>query len=95
VCAENSDSDVLVMQPADQRMQHDASNPLNRARNWRILVQGAVRSRGVVIARIRFLDVAQMLLAPCDDMVDALATNCSDQPLGKAVLPRRARAMGL
>ena len=39
VCAENSDSDVLVMQRADQRMRHNASNPLNRARDWRILVQ--------------------------------------------------------
>jgi hypothetical protein len=32
-----------------------------------------------------------MLLAQCDDMVDALATDCSDQPFRDAVLPRRAR----
>jgi len=54
VCVENSDSDVLVMQTADQGMRHDASDPLNWAREWRILGQGAVRSRGVVIARIGF-----------------------------------------
>jgi hypothetical protein len=36
-----------------------------------------------------------MLFVPCDDMVDALATDCSDQPLGKAVLPRRAESDGL
>jgi hypothetical protein len=30
-----------------------------------------------------------MSLAQCDDMVDALATDCSDQPLGDAVLPRQ------
>jgi hypothetical protein len=36
-----------------------------------------------------------MLLAQCDDMVDALATDCSDQPLGKTVLPRRARYTSL
>ena len=53
VCAENSDSDVLVMQTVDHGMGHDASDPLNWAREWRILGQGAVRSRGVVIARIR------------------------------------------
>jgi hypothetical protein len=29
VCAENSESDVLVMQTADQGMRHDASDPLN------------------------------------------------------------------
>ena len=28
VCAENSDSDVLVMQTADHGMGHDASDPL-------------------------------------------------------------------
>ena len=38
----------------------------------------------------RFQDLAQMLLTECDDMVvDALATDRSDQPLGKAVLPWR------
>jgi hypothetical protein len=31
-----------------------------------------------------------MLFAQCDDMVDAFATDRSDQPLGKTVLPRRA-----
>ena len=36
-----------------------------------------------------------MLLAQCDDMIDALATDCSDQPLGKTVLPRRGRRNGL
>ena len=36
-----------------------------------------------------------MLFAQCDDMVDALATDCSDQPLGKAVLPWRAERNGL
>ena len=51
MCAENSDSDVLVMQTADQGMRHDASDPLNWTREWRIFGQGAVHSRGVVIVR--------------------------------------------
>jgi len=38
VCTENSDSNVLVMQPADQGIRYNASGLLNRARNWRILV---------------------------------------------------------
>ena len=32
---ENSDSGVLVMKPADQGMRHDATDPLNRARDSR------------------------------------------------------------
>jgi hypothetical protein len=39
VCAENSDSNVLVMKPTDQGVRHDASDLLNRPRDRRILVQ--------------------------------------------------------
>src|SRR6516162_6945538 len=37
VCAENLDSDVLVMQPANQGIRQNASDPLNWARDRRIL----------------------------------------------------------
>jgi hypothetical protein len=36
-----------------------------------------------------------VLFAQCDDMIEAFATDCSDQPLGKTILPRRARRNGL
>jgi len=36
-----------------------------------------------------------MRLAQHDDVVHALATDRSDQPLGKRILPRRARCNGL
>src|SRR5262245_14180452 len=39
VRTENSDSGVLVMKPPDQGMRHDATDPLNRARDRRIFVQ--------------------------------------------------------
>jgi hypothetical protein len=39
VCTENLDSDVLVMQPANQSIRYNASNPLNWARDRRILLQ--------------------------------------------------------
>ena len=39
VCSENLDSDVLVMQPANQGIRHNASDPLNWARDRRILGQ--------------------------------------------------------
>ena len=39
VCAENSDSSILMMQPADHDLRNDASNPLNGATGRCILVQ--------------------------------------------------------
>jgi hypothetical protein len=39
VRAENLNPDVLVMQPANHGVRHDASDLLNRARERRILVQ--------------------------------------------------------
>jgi hypothetical protein len=56
------------MQPADQGMRHNASDPLNWARDRRIDSQGAMNSRRVVIARIGFYESAQVLLTQCDDM---------------------------
>jgi hypothetical protein len=38
VRSENLDPDVLVMQPANQGVRHDASDLLNPARDRRILV---------------------------------------------------------
>ena len=35
----NSDSNILMMQPADHSVRHDAPDALNRARDGRILVQ--------------------------------------------------------
>ena len=46
------DSAILVMQPAKQRMRCDTSDPLNRARERRVLLQRSVRSHIVVIAGI-------------------------------------------
>jgi hypothetical protein len=39
VCVENSDSDVLMMQPADEGLRYDASDPLDGSRYRCILVQ--------------------------------------------------------
>src|SRR5262245_4769469 len=91
VCTENLDSDVLMMQPVDQGIRHNASDPLNWARDRRILSQGAMSSRRVVIARIRFYESAQVLLTQCDDMVNTLASDRPNQPFHEAILPRRAR----
>src|ERR1700736_6596846 len=44
----------------------------------------------VVIASVGSQDSAQMRLAQDDEMVHALAPDRSDQPFGKAILPRRS-----
>ena len=62
---------------------------LYRARDWRILVQGPMRSDAVVVMGIRFQNPTQMRLAQDDEMVNTLAPDRSDQPFGKAVLSRR------
>src|ERR1700736_5625569 len=46
-------------------------------------------SNVVVIASIGSQDSAQMRLAQDDEMVNTLTPDRSDQPFGKAVLPRR------
>src|SRR6516164_9495100 len=90
VCTENLDSHVLVMQSTENSMRPDATDPLNRAREWRIFVQRAVRSQIVVIAGIGLQNPAEVRLTQGDHMVDALASDRSDQSFGEAVLPRRA-----
>src|SRR5258708_29771107 len=71
-------------------MRWDASGPLNRARERRMFVQRAVRSQIVVIAGIGLQNPAEVRLTQGDHMVDALASDRSDQSFGEAVLPRRA-----
>ncbi len=78
------------MQPADERMRYDASGPLNRTRNWCILVQGAMCAHLIIIPGIRVEDPAQVLSAEYYEMVSAFARDGADQPFGKTVLPWRS-----
>src|SRR5580692_3612825 len=48
-----------------------------------------MRSETVVIVSVGFQDPTQMRLATDDCVIEALATDRSDQPLGKAILPGR------
>src|ERR1700676_4104505 len=50
-----------------------------------------MRSHAVVIVRIVFQNPTQMFLVQDNDVVQTLAPDRSDQPLGKAVLQRRGR----
>jgi hypothetical protein len=50
VCTENSNPDVVMMKPAEDRVRTNDSGRLNRTRNRRILVQQPMRSDGGTIA---------------------------------------------
>src|SRR5258706_5452601 len=62
---------------------------MSRTGNRRILVQRPMCSDGVVVMGVRFQNATQMRLAQDNHMIDALALDRSDQPFGKAILPRR------
>src|ERR1700692_818682 len=49
-----------------------------------------MRCNAIVIGRIVFQNPAQMVLAQDNEMVQTLAPDRSDQPFGKAILPRRS-----
>jgi hypothetical protein len=84
------DSAMSVVKPIENRSRDDGTKALDRSMNGSVLVQGAMRPRLIIIVRVGLKDPAQVPLAQGDDVIDALATDRSDQPLGEAVLPRRA-----
>ena len=63
MCTENLNPGIVVMESAEDGGRFDASGPLNRARNRRILVQRPMRSDGVVVIGIGFQNPTQMCLA--------------------------------
>src|SRR3984893_5553446 len=69
----------------------DHTGSLNRARSGRILIQCQVSPRLIIVASVRFQNPAQMCLAQDNDVVHTLTPDRSDQPFGKAILPRRGR----
>ena len=83
-------SDVLVVQPADERMRGNTSDPLNRTRYRGILVQGTMSPRLIVITCVRAQDATQVLLAQCHHVVNAFAADGANQSFGKTILPRRS-----
>src|ERR1700674_317080 len=91
VCTENLGSGVAVMKSAQDGARTDHTGSLNRARNRRIFVQGSMRSEAIVIVGVGFQDPTQMHLAQDNDVVHTLTPDRSDQPFGKAILPRRGR----
>src|SRR5450759_1931494 len=85
---QESKSERLMMKSAQDSVRTYDAGSLNRTRNRRIFVQGSMRSDAVVIIGVRFQNPAQMLLAEDDEVIQTLTPDRSDQPFGKAILPR-------
>ena len=81
------------MQAADVRDLDDcaAGRRLFRPRDGRILLQGEVRSPFVIGGEVLLEVAAQRALVPYDDVVEALAAQCTDHAFDKRILPGRTR----
>ena len=88
MCTENLNTGVVVMKSAQDGKWPDHTGSLNWARNGRILIQGQVRPRLIIVAKIEFQNPAQICLAQDNDVVPHIFTpDRSDQPFDKAILP--------
>jgi hypothetical protein len=83
------------MKPAEDGRRHDAARVLDGAMDRSVLVERSMSSQLVIIGGILHQNLAQVRFAEDNHMVDALASDRSDQPFGEAVLPRRAWGDGL
>src|SRR5947208_499680 len=90
-----SDSAIMVMKAAEDGRRYDAAHVLDRAIDRSVLVERPMSPQLIIISGIISGILrqypAQVRFAQNNHMVDALASDRTDQPFGEAVLPRRAR----
>ena len=84
-----------MMEPAQDRHAENRAGRLNRARQWRILAQGQVRARLVVVGLVRQQKMAKVPFAKHDDMVDAFPTDRADEPFDIGRFARASVAMSV
>ena len=75
------------MKATEPGERSDASDTLRRAVKRSILVQRKVRTRSIVIGGVIRQQVAKVRFPQHHDMVEALASNRSDQTFDMTVLP--------
>src|SRR5436189_6265514 len=90
-----SDSAIMVMKAAEDGRRYDAAHVLDRAIYRSVLVERPMSPQLIIIGGILRQNPAQVRFAQDNHVVDALASDRSDQPFGEAVLPRRAWGDGL
>src|SRR5438876_8481894 len=90
-----SDSAILVTKSAEDGRRYDAARVLDGAMDRSVFVERPMSPQLIIIGGILRQNPAQVRFAQDNEMVDALASDRSDQPFGEAVLPRRAWGDGL
>ena len=85
-----SDSAILVVKAAEDRLRCDDAEVLNRPMKWGILVQQAMNARFIIIRGIPTQDPAQVRLPKYDHVVETFPSDRADQSLDVRILPRRS-----
>ena len=83
------------MKAAEDGRRYDAAHVLDCAIDRSVLVERPMSPQLIIISGILRQNPAQVRFAEDNHMVDALASDRSDQPFGEAVLPRRGWGDGL
>ena len=84
-------SPVSVMQSTENRFGNDfaISRRFDDPGKWRVVIQGLVRTRIVVVVDVFREDPYQMRFVEDDDMVKTVSTNCTDHTFNERILPGR------
>lgn len=82
-----------MMEPADFRAGDDGTDVGGRdwPRVWRVLVEGEMRPRSLVVRDIGAEEPSQMAFVEHDDVVEALTSDRSDDSFDIGILPGRSR----
>ena len=77
-----------MMEAAEPTDRCDTPGCLRWSVERRILVQRKMRADTIVVGQVSGQQLAEMPLAKHHDMVEALASDRSDQPFNMTILPR-------
>ena len=85
----NSGSNILVVEPTQDRHGQGLTDGLDRARDRRVFLQGQMGAHLVVVLLICVEQMTKVPLAKHDDMVKAIPPDGSNEPFSTSVLPWR------
>ena len=82
-----------MMKPADLRDRNDApaSLRLHFSRIGAVVVERLMRAGGVIVREVPAQQASEMPFVDHDDVIEAFASNRSDDVLGEGILPGRPR----
>src|SRR5437879_5102732 len=86
-------SDISMMEATDfgNLPYRPRLHPLDGPHVWRILLKREVSSRAVIVREVAGQAAAQMAFAKDEDMIQTLAPDRADKPLGEGILPWAVR----